>query len=38
MESKAKITIADSRQMRKVEDEEVDLIVTSPSYWHIKGR
>ncbi|UXF01896.1 DNA methylase N-4 [Fervidobacterium riparium] len=28
--------IGDSRKMREVNDEEVDLIVTSPPYWHIK--
>ena len=36
METKAKITIGDSRQMEEVKNEEIDLIVTSPPYWHIK--
>ncbi|MEM3455490.1 MAG: site-specific DNA-methyltransferase [Thermoproteota archaeon] len=33
---KAKIIIGDSRLMLEVKDEEVDLIITSPPYWHIK--
>ena len=36
METKAKIIIGDSRLMKEVKNEEVDLIVTSPPYWHIK--
>ena len=32
----AKIIIGDSRRMLEVQDESVDLIVTSPPYWHIK--
>jgi len=32
----AKIIIADSRRMKEINDEEIDLIVTSPPYWHIK--
>ncbi len=32
----AKIIIGDSRRMPEVPDEEVDLVVTSPPYWHIK--
>lgn len=32
----AKIIIADSRQMKEVGDGEVDLVITSPPYWHIK--
>jgi len=31
-----KVYIADSRRMREVDDESVDLVVTSPPYWHIK--
>ena len=31
-----KIHIGDSRRMREVDDESVDLVVTSPPYWHIK--
>jgi len=36
METKAKIIIGDSRQMKEVKNEEIDLIITSPPYWHIK--
>ena len=36
MVTKAKIIIGDSRQMKEVKNEEIDLIVTSPPYWHIK--
>jgi len=36
METKAKIIIGDSRLMKEVKNEEIDLIVTSPPYWHIK--
>ena len=36
METKAKIIIGDSRQMKEVKNEETDLIITSPPYWHIK--
>lgn len=32
----AKIIIGDSRQMEEIKDNEIDLIVTSPPYWHIK--
>ena len=32
----AKIIIGDSRKMIEVEDESIDLVVTSPPYWHIK--
>jgi DNA modification methylase len=32
----AKIIIGDSRRMSEVKDESVDLIITSPPYWHIK--
>jgi len=31
-----KIIIGDSRRMREVEDEAVQLIVTSPPYWQLK--
>lgn len=33
---KAKIVFGDSRSMQEVENESVDLIVTSPPYWHLK--
>ncbi len=36
MRNWAKIIIADSRRMLEIEDKKVDLIVTSPPYWHIK--
>ena len=34
--NKAKVIIGDSRKMIELKDEEVDLIITSPPYWHIK--
>ncbi len=36
MDNWAKIIIGDSRKMIEVEDSSIDLVVTSPSYWHIK--
>lgn len=36
LERGATVFIADSRNMAEVADESVDLIVTSPPYWHIK--
>jgi len=36
MMNKAKIIIGDSRRMIEVNDDAIDLIVTSPPYWHIK--
>jgi DNA modification methylase len=36
MKSKAKIIIGDSRRMIEVENESVELIITSPPYWHLK--
>ncbi|RKY71287.1 MAG: hypothetical protein DRQ24_07730 [Candidatus Latescibacterota bacterium] len=36
MQTKAEITIGDSRQMKEVKNEEIDLTITSPPYWHIK--
>jgi DNA modification methylase len=36
MENKAKIIIGDSRKMIEIDDNTVDLVVTSPPYWHIK--
>lgn len=36
MDIKGKIIIGDSRKMKEVDDESVDLIITSPPYWHIK--
>ncbi len=32
----AKVIIGDSRKMVEVENESIDLVVTSPPYWHIK--
>ncbi|MCW3130192.1 MAG: DNA methyltransferase [Methanophagales archaeon] len=36
MINEAKIIIGDSRKMEEVENNSVDLVVTSPPYWHIK--
>ena len=36
MNNRAKIIIADSRKMPEVEDESIQLIITSPPYWSIK--
>lgn len=36
MNSWAKIIIGDSRKMIEVDDNSIDLVVTSPPYWHIK--
>jgi DNA modification methylase len=36
MDNWAKIIIGDSREMGEVADGAVDLVVTSPPYWHIK--
>ncbi len=36
MDRWVKIIIGDSRKMPEIDDESVDLIVTSPPYWHIK--
>ncbi len=36
MNSWAKIIIGDSRKMIEVDDSSIDLVVTSPPYWHIK--
>ena len=36
MENWARIIIGDSRDMVEIEDCSVDLVVTSPPYWHIK--
>ena len=33
---KARLYLADARSMQELEDESVQLIVTSPPYWHIK--
>ncbi len=33
---RAKIFVADSRCMPELADESIDLVVTSPPYWHIK--
>jgi len=31
-----RIIIGDSRRMSELNDESIDLIITSPPYWHIK--
>ncbi|WP_042684133.1 DNA methyltransferase [Methermicoccus shengliensis] len=36
MNNWAKIIIGDSRKMIEVKDGSIDLVVTSPPYWHIK--
>ncbi len=36
MDNWAKIIIGDSRAMPEVEDESIDLVVTSPPYWQLK--
>ena len=36
MENWAKVIIGDSRKMVEIEDNSIQLIVTSPPYWHIK--
>jgi len=36
MNNWAKIIIGDSRKMVEVNDDSIDLVVTSPPYWHIK--
>ncbi|MBC7114331.1 MAG: site-specific DNA-methyltransferase, partial [Archaeoglobi archaeon] len=36
MDNWAKIIIGDSRKMVEIEDSSIDLVVTSPPYWHIK--
>jgi modification methylase len=36
MDNWAKIIIGDSREMGEVADGSVDLVVTSPPYWHLK--
>jgi DNA modification methylase len=36
MNNWVKIIIGDSKAMIEVEDEFIDLIITSPPYWHIK--
>jgi len=36
MKTQAKIIIGDSRKMIEIDNNSVDLVVTSPPYWHIK--
>ena len=36
MDNRAKIIIGDSRAMPEIEAATIDLVVTSPPYWHIK--
>ncbi len=33
---KARLYIADARSMKELSDQSVDLVITSPPYWHIK--
>ena len=32
----ARLYLADARSMQELENESVQLIITSPPYWHIK--
>ena len=36
MDNWAKIVIGDSRKMTEIKNNSIDLVVTSPPYWHIK--
>ena len=36
MNNWAKIIIGDSRKMIEAKDQSIDLVITSPPYWHIK--
>ena len=36
MEVRAKVILGDSRRMLEVEDNSVQLVLTSPPYYHIK--
>ncbi len=36
MSNWAKVIVGDSRKMVEIEDNSIDLVVTSPPYWHIK--
>ena len=36
MARRAKIVVGDSRSMKELGDRSIDLVVTSPPYWHIK--
>lgn len=36
MERQALIIIGDSRSMREIDNGSIDLVITSPPYWHIK--
>jgi DNA modification methylase len=36
MTNRAKIILADSRSMEELADTSIDLVVTSPPYWHLK--
>jgi DNA modification methylase len=33
---KARLYLADARSMQELENESVQLIITSPPYWYIK--
>jgi DNA modification methylase len=35
---KARLYLADARSMQELENESVQLIITSPPYWHIIRR
>lgn len=36
MINRGKVIIGDSRNMSEIENNKIDLIITSPPYWHIK--
>jgi DNA modification methylase len=32
----AKVILGDSRKMSEIQESSIDLVITSPPYWHIK--
>jgi len=36
MQNQATIILGDSRSMSEIADSQIDLVVTSPPYWHLK--
>jgi len=36
MPNQATIILGDSRSMSEIADSQIDLVVTSPPYWHLK--
>jgi len=37
MQNQATIILGDSRSMSEIADSQIDLVVTSPPYWHLKN-